>query len=316
MKRLIKVIGNYQSMTILVQSSLLIAFILLVGCGEKYEYKKSLRANNYSKYKDFLVKYPNGPYTDSIKFRIETLKFEDTKKLNNLSAYEDYLKEYPKGIFLKEVNDSIDVQKYYLAKSINDITSYESYIKEYPQGIFIKDALDSLEAHRFSYAKSSINVMLLKAYIEEYPLGKFADSAKYVFAENVYEEILKYFGYTEGNTEIRRIAGKDLKGWSFGSGIRMDPGTVRLDMFCNEQIAILIEVFPQNSKVRVLYLANNLVIEYNDGQKLIFNNFDQQKLTQMKQIAGKIKREGFSYVQDIKGMKASSTLIGGGITIQ
>jgi len=44
-----------------------------------------------------------GHIPDSIKSRIETLKFEDTKKLNYLSAYEDYLKEYPEGIFLKEV---------------------------------------------------------------------------------------------------------------------------------------------------------------------------------------------------------------------
>jgi hypothetical protein len=264
---------------LMILATCILAPILLNSCGEKFEYKKVLKENIYSEYKEFLIKYPNGPYSKSVIDRIEALKFKETKTLNNLSAYENYLIEYPNGIFFNEAKDSIEVQKFYLAKT-ND------------------------------------SILLLRAYLMEYPVGRFTDTVKCILEELTKEQVLKYFGYIDGTSEILKICGVDLKDWRFGRGINMNPGTIRLDMFCNEQIAIITEAIQNERKVSVLYLADRLVIEYGDGQKLIFNNLDQQKYNRMKQIADKIKKEGLTFGQEIKGMHASCTLMGGEIIIQ
>jgi len=126
---------NYLSVFILV------ATLLVVGCGEDYQYKKA-------------------------------------KKATTIEKYEVFIKQYPESKYIVELKDSLEVLYYRQAKETNIIEAYESFIEKYPDSRFRDEALEKVEELVFNKAKEKKSINALNAYLRKYPAGKFSGKAK------------------------------------------------------------------------------------------------------------------------------------------
>jgi hypothetical protein len=83
-----------------------------LGCTseEERQYKKSISENTVSAYEDFLKRYPESQYRDSVKSSIAKIHFkqwEDTRMRNTLEGYELFLSHFPESEYSQGAVDSI-----------------------------------------------------------------------------------------------------------------------------------------------------------------------------------------------------------------
>lgn len=157
-----------------------LAFIMifLFGCATmESQFRMAKQKDNIEAYEKFVKRYPNSPFTDEARGRLELLKDEETfKKVetrNTITAYRDFIQKYPNSRFIevaqKRIEES-DKEAFVRTWGIGKIQAFQGFIESYPQSKYVTIATDRIE---FLSAVKSGTLAAYRKFIKEYPNNLF-----------------------------------------------------------------------------------------------------------------------------------------------
>lgn len=203
--------------------------------------KNSYREEDYI---DFLIKYPNGKFTDQAKTRLKDLRdeaafWESIKNSKNPDDFRNYLKKYPTRTHVdlaRERQRALEEEEaaWEKIKNSKNVEDFRKFLDNYPKGEFAEQAMTRLEelkkeetkraaeAASWGKIKSSKNPQVFIVYLTIYPDGEFAGLARSRFRELA---------------TIVVPMGMEL-GWIKQGSFRMGSGTVSSDEKPVHQVTI------------------------------------------------------------------------------
>jgi outer membrane protein assembly factor BamD (BamD/ComL family) len=92
---------------------------------EQLLYAQTTKSNTYAAFKEYLDKYPTGPYAKEAKVQYDRKLYEAYLNKNTISGYEEFEQKYPKSPFLGEVQDKL----YELSTKDHLASDYDIFIR-------------------------------------------------------------------------------------------------------------------------------------------------------------------------------------------
>jgi len=120
--------------------SLLIALLLLLTACEGSALRNAELADSPEAYEAFLQKYPDSVEAETLRLRVEELRFLRAKREKKSEALRDYLTHHPDGANVEEARKLEDELSYYEASMSATPQAYQAYLDSHPDGAFVDDA--------------------------------------------------------------------------------------------------------------------------------------------------------------------------------
>lgn len=158
---------------------------------EKIIYYHALAAASKSEFEYYILKYPEGKYTNNCREYIDTLDYEAAKNIHTMESYKTYLEQQPRGRFYSMVYIVIDDMAYDKVKGINTIKEYERYVKAYPNGQHKAEANAKIDELYYERAQKENFEDSYQDYISRFPAGRFKLDALENIEMLVYRKALK-----------------------------------------------------------------------------------------------------------------------------
>lgn len=195
----------------------------------------------------------------------------------------------------------------------NTIEAYQSYLEKHTDGEYIDSAKNYIEKLEYNSAINKKSIKHIEDFIKKYPKSIYLKNAKdYLEKLSVDKEILAYLGYIDIESKIKLINDHDLEGKYLTARVMMDIGTEFIDLYFEDKIAIYAEA---GGKVMVLYIEDDVKIEYKSGNILTYKNNNENELVKNKDYVKNSLKSGLTFETDVDGVKASRTYVSGGMTI-
>ncbi len=101
---------------------------------EYFDFQAAQNRNTIAEYNIFLEQHPKSKYTESVLIKIETLEFEEVKKTNKIENFNSFLEKYPNSIYKTEIEKFIEEQRLIEStfRNLMTIEDCEKFVKEYP----------------------------------------------------------------------------------------------------------------------------------------------------------------------------------------
>lgn len=142
------VIACFLTPFILTGGYLLIDDIKRANDLEQRAYDRLANTTDLLVYEDFMVRFPDSKYIDSVKVRYEQMKHEQAIFFaeaanggrDDLQAFID---AHPTSPFRAVCERRIDTLDWFAAAEANTLESYQAYLTQHPNGAFNSDAVDA-----------------------------------------------------------------------------------------------------------------------------------------------------------------------------
>jgi outer membrane protein assembly factor BamD (BamD/ComL family) len=158
----------------------------------KKTWEKTQSLNSVSAYVDFIIKYPDGKYTELARQGLEELEFLNAKQQNTIKAYVDFLSTNSQSKYATEVSTKLRSLRFDFLNSNPTIAGCEEYLNKYSGGSEADSVNKLLEQLSFREAESENSSNSYKSYLSKFPNGKSAEAAKLKLQEIQLEIQLKY----------------------------------------------------------------------------------------------------------------------------
>ena len=142
---------------------ILAVLLFITGCAtEERAWNKAKEENSIWSYEEFLLKYPEGDYTEKAKLVLEEIYWqaalttinEDKNRERHIvqdnysiiikvvrtETVEEYLDLFPEGKYVDEAREVLDEAAWWLAVEENTYAGYRDYLDKYPQGNYAREA--------------------------------------------------------------------------------------------------------------------------------------------------------------------------------
>jgi hypothetical protein len=164
-------------------------FIIVLSCSSAV-WKNTKSINTLKAYQSFVIKYPNSKFSDSANLIITDLEtILLAREKNQAWAYKEYMRKFPEGPFYEEAHQACDslefldlknatIQRYKDYLSFNRVNRFKSAAQFiYDSLLSIKarlnDSLLNIEREVYQAAVSQKEMKLLTKYLFEYPNGHY-----------------------------------------------------------------------------------------------------------------------------------------------
>lgn len=139
---------NYGQRQLFFLIFIFVAFLFISGCAtEERAWNKAKEKNSIWSYEEFLLKYPEGDYTENAKLAYEVVFWQSVSKTRTGEEYldifptiEEYLDLFPEGMFVDDAMEVLDKAAWWLAVEENTYAGYRDYLDQYPQGSYAGEA--------------------------------------------------------------------------------------------------------------------------------------------------------------------------------
>jgi len=165
-------------------SLLVFTVLFITGC-VTMDFNRARSMDTILSYKSFLMKHPQGKYSDQARIRIEELEWEKATSGNTISFYENYLVKHPQGKYSDQARIRIEELEWERTQSVDAIVAYEKFLQKHPQGKYSGQArirLEELERKweklYWERAKSENKIEAYEMFLQDYPHGKYSDQAR------------------------------------------------------------------------------------------------------------------------------------------
>lgn len=149
----------------------------------KKKWEQTQSFNSIDAYQNFIVKYPDGKFTEEARFKLAQLEFLKAKQQNTVAAYEDFIKKTSNAQLISDAKIQINqIQEeeisFTKAKGTNSENDIASFINKYPNSIFKKEANQLLEKLHFEHTLVDGSLASLKDFLNRYPNSQYAQRVK------------------------------------------------------------------------------------------------------------------------------------------
>ncbi len=160
--------------------------IFFFGCASmEAQFRMAKQTDNIETYDKFVSRYPNSPFTEEARKRLEQLKdekaFREVEARNTITMYRDFIEKYPNSRFIelaKKRTEESDEEAFSRTWGIGTTQSFQGFIESYPQSKHVQTAVDRIE---FLKGVRSGTIESYRKFIKDYPNNPFVPEAKASF---------------------------------------------------------------------------------------------------------------------------------------
>ncbi|GEM_PF-6438316 len=115
---------------------------------EQRAYERLSHTTDLLVYEDFILRFPDSKYIDSVKVRYEQMKVEQAVYFKEAASggvaeLKAFIEAHPSSPFRVVCERRIDSLDWETATADNTLEAYQLYLAQHPQGIFLNDATDA-----------------------------------------------------------------------------------------------------------------------------------------------------------------------------
>lgn len=170
----------------------------LTGCvSVRGQWQQAKRKDTVQAYRAFVRKYPNSPYTEKARQRLESISWSQAKSTHTRYGYRRFLREFPRGEYRKDALLAIETMDLAAAKKKNTKKAYSDFLKHHPHGALKQKARHLIEELDWQMVKRQKTFHAYKRFLKKYPDGKFCKEARKKVAEGTWIEIQSGGGYAD-----------------------------------------------------------------------------------------------------------------------
>jgi outer membrane protein assembly factor BamD (BamD/ComL family) len=170
-----------------------IAVILILGlsgCASvRGQWQQAKRKDTIQAYRAFIHKYPNSPFTEKAREKLESISWSQARSANTRQGYHRFLKEFPNGGHHRDARLAIETIDLAIASKKNTKKAYLDFLKNHPRGALSQKARHLLEELDWKWAKRERTFHAYQRFLKKYPHGKFYQEARKKVAEGTWIEI-------------------------------------------------------------------------------------------------------------------------------
>ncbi|MCO4769281.1 MAG: hypothetical protein KDA24_04570 [Deltaproteobacteria bacterium] len=168
----------------------LLASLLLLGCGEQKALSAAQASGTPEAYEAFLEQYPNTPHAPILRTQIEDLRYHAAKDGEGPKGWREYLKHHPEGKHVKAAKRHEDEASYDAAHGLRTAAAYQGYLDSHPTGRYVKQARAEMDELAYQENISIENYRVERVNLANDPKGDLNGWGLYADVTNNGERIL------------------------------------------------------------------------------------------------------------------------------
>lgn len=174
-------------------------YVFHLKANEAADWKSCQEAGTVKAYQAFLLKYPEGMYTQAAQATLAELEeeaaWQNAQESNSILSYYQYNQRYPAGRHHAEALAAIerleDEQSWRQAQRASSLSALLKYKEHFPKGQFAAEAEEQIRAilaaqkepAAWQAAQKTDTIVGYEAFLQEYPQGPHASEARVMIEE-------------------------------------------------------------------------------------------------------------------------------------